>query len=81
MSSSASLKVFETLAASWPIIESTTEENLIGSNLLVDLLEFIHQLGIDLQSAGRIENDGIQTLELRHRPRHCGKHRPDWRVH
>ena len=56
LSSSASLNALALLTASCPVIAIDDEIHLLGTDLLFDPLELVHQLFVDVQPAGRVEN-------------------------
>ena len=58
-SSSVSLNTLALLTASWPVMPSTTRYTCCGMHLAVDPLELAHQLVVDVQPAGRVEDHDV----------------------
>ena len=58
-SSSASLNALALLTASWPVMRVDDQVDLVGLDAAVDLRELLHQLVVDVQPAGRVENHHV----------------------
>jgi hypothetical protein len=47
------------VTASWPIIASTTKRHLVGAYGVADVGGLPHQLGVDAEAAGRVDDDHV----------------------
>ena len=51
-----------TATACWPVIASSTSSESVGSGDVADALELGHQLLVDLQAAGGVDDHGVEPL-------------------
>ena len=56
------------VTASWPIIASTTNRISSGSHRVADVGGLLHQLGVDAEPAGGVDDDDV-VLSVRWRAR------------
>ena len=68
VSSSAALKARAELSASCPAIASTTNRRWCGAGGAIDGLHFLHELSIDVQSAGRVDDQRLVDAAARRPP-------------
>ena len=59
--SSLSLKVWATFTASWPVMASTTSRISWGLHCVADAHQLIHELSVDVQPAGGIDDDARRS--------------------
>ena len=54
-----------TLTASWPVIASSDEQDVRRLRLVADARELVHQLLVDLQAAGGVDDHRVEALVAR----------------
>ena len=54
-----------TFTASWPVIASSTSRMLCGLRLVADARQLVHQLFVDLQAAGRVDDHRVEPVGAR----------------
>ena len=60
--SATSAKLSATLTASWPVIASTTSSDVVRLGDLADPGELVHQLLVDVQAAGGVDDQDVPVL-------------------
>ena len=74
-SSSCSLNALALLTASWPVIASRTRKTWCGLSCVLTSLQLAHQLVVDVQPAGGVEDDDVAAGLLRLRRSRPGRRR------
>ncbi len=57
----ASSNSVATFTASWPVIASTTSRVSLGFTRVADLAQLVHELGVDLQTTGGVDDHDVAS--------------------